>query len=134
MGQILVGNRKRVRSIAWLAAFSMLGQFVFPIFFHPAMATAEELVPLCTAHGVVFVPAPANEGAPVTPVQSSPFCPCCLSAQQGGKALTPTDPGVPAPSLAFIGFEIKTEAPRLAQRNHGAVGARAPPWAFNVPG
>ena len=126
--------RKRVGLIAWLAVVGMLGQFVVPIFFHPAMAAADELVPLCTAHGVVFVPAPGDADPPATPVQSSPFCPCCLSAQLGGKALAPVDQGVPVPSLAFTGFEIQTETSVLAQRKLGAVGARAPPSAIKIPG
>ena len=122
-----IGNRKTIRLVTWLAVVGLLGQFVAPVSIQPAQAAGNGLIPLCTAHGIVFVPAPGDGGPPATPVQSSPFCPCCLSLQLGGEALAPIDPGIPVPAWAYAAHQIQTRGLAWAHREHGAIGARAPP-------
>ena len=130
-------NRGR-RAATWLAIAALLTQFVVPLVFQPARAAPaagvgqEILVPICSSHGIEFVPLRIGTEVPDSEDWSCPHCPICFSLHPVGKV-------VPANVVLFkISILVETAAyfehydGGLSQTELRPYRARAPPFTLTI--
>jgi hypothetical protein len=98
-----------------------------------AASSDPRMIPVCTASGIVSVPAPADDaGVPADSGSEWPRThPCCL-LPAGGAALvsTPLQPPPPSASRRFRRRFFSRRCPRRPRLR--PVGARAPPLPLRI--
>lgn len=127
-------HRKRVRPAAtWLAIAALLTQFVVPLVFQPARAAPaagmgqEILVPICSSHGIEFVPLRIGSEVPDSEDWSCPHCPICFSLHPVGKVVPANVVLFKIPILVELAAYMELYEGGFSQTEHRPFRARAPP-------
>jgi hypothetical protein len=104
--------------IAWLALLNLLLQIVVPALHNPAQAQASAQSPLliCTAQGLVAVPADNSKPAQDRPASPAIPCPICLALHFTASFPPPATPALPALAMA----ETVVVGPALARATPGS--------------
>ena len=118
-------NRKGAgrRFGGWLALLAV-ALFVVAPFAQPIPASATTIIEICTAHGIVSIPMPDEEGDP-SPFSGMPKCPACGLAALG-KAL-PKALGAPTVALPRTAGIAATILPAEADTAPAAAILPLPP-------
>lgn len=117
------------RLVAGLAAFALLLHALAPMTAFASVSASSETVVVCTAHGMVEVPAAELDGrAPPPPAAADPDC--CMSCRLAGHAPALPPPTLaPAAPIAVVLARLPTPcgAPARDALPPGSLAARSPP-------